>query len=314
MSLVYHYTSPEAMLSILRKRALWFSDCEFMNDPVEIAYCYRLYDEAWAEVCCEAGVPEGQISRGITSQANPYECESPVGEELGFSVPARYYSFSTCMDADNLAMWSCYACKTDKTGYALGFDSEVLEGELCNLASLGMESGVYFDSLSDKVCYSEKEQRGLIKHLIGDYLAHFGVTCGCRVSLLDHVLSEEIARGNHWIQVSAAAPFVKRPVFSYEREHRFVLRLSQFLMAGSEHYQEDKEVGPRRGWRLGASGVLIPYYELSFGRAFTEALREIRIMYPGDSCIAVNSTRRLLDDLGYQHVVVAKAGVRLRRL
>lgn len=92
MGLLYHYTSPGAALSILWNKVLWFSGCEFMNDPEKIAYCHRLYDEAWAEVCLEEGVPEEQINWRITIWANPYECKSPISEEFAFSVPARRYS------------------------------------------------------------------------------------------------------------------------------------------------------------------------------------------------------------------------------
>mgnify|MGYP000222987763 CR=1 FL=1 len=82
MGLVYHYTSPGGALGILQNKALWFTDCEFMNDPTELAYCYELYDRAWVEVCRELGMPENQIEQEITRFANPYECESIASEAL----------------------------------------------------------------------------------------------------------------------------------------------------------------------------------------------------------------------------------------
>ena len=313
MGLVYHYTSPEAALSILRNKVLWFSDCEFMNDPGEIAYCYRLYDEAWAEVCLEAGIPEEQVNRKITSWVNPYECESPISEELTFSVPARYYSFSTCAEADNLAMWSCYACRNGETGYALGFDADLLTQELQDLASSFLESEVYFDSRSGWVCYAENDQGEQIKRLILNHLVERGVICERRSSLLDRVIAGEVARGDHWEQISALAPFIKRPEFSYEREYRFVIRLCQLPIDGLEGCGDDSKVEVRQGWRLSSSGTLVPYYELSLGRAFSDVLKEVQVMHLGESGIAVSGMRRLLDSFGYQHVLVREADVRLRK-
>lgn len=314
MGLVYHYTSPEAMLSILQNKTLRFSDCEFMNDPEEVAYCFRIYDRAWVETCLEVGVPEDQIIHAVTSRANPYECESSASEDLGLSLVARYYSFSTCLDADNLAMWSCYACRDGKAGYALGFDSEVLARGLRNLVSLGVKSGVYFDSQSGEVCYSEEEQVKQIKSLVRNHLVECGALREHCPSPLDCAQMEEIARGEHWARMSALAPFIKRPGFAHEREYRFALRLSQFSSSNLEKFKEGQDAKMRRMWRLGSSGVPIPYYELPFGQALSDALKIILIMRSESSRIVANGMRRLLDDLGYQHVAVAETDVWLRKL
>lgn len=312
MDLVYHYTSPEAMLSILQSKALRFSDCEFMNDPEEIAYCYRLYDKAWIEACREAGIPEERINYAVTSQASPYECESSISEELGFGVAARYYSFSTCLDADNLAMWSCYACGDGRTGYALGFDAESLVRAIDSNASSCSELGIYFESQHGEVCYSEKEQSEKVTHLIKGHLLERRAISERRRCPVDYVVATEIARSNHWARVSALAPFIKRSGFAHEREYRFVLRLGQSSMDSAEKYGGDSKPAATLGWRLSSSGVLVPYYELSLGQAFSRALREIRIMQSGDSRIAISGMRRLLDSLGYQQVVVQETNVQIR--
>lgn len=312
MGLVYHYASPEATMSILQKRALWFSDCEFLNDPEEIAYCYRLYDEAWVEVCSEAGIPERQIDHALTSGVSPYECESPISEALGHSVAARYYSFSTCLDPDNLAMWSCYSCRNGRAGYALGFDVEALACGLRKLMCSHEDSGICFDVLSDEICYSKIEQRKRIECHIRDYLNDCCAIGESQLDSLDRVMAGEVSRSDHWARMSALAPFIKRPEFSYEHEYRFVLRLCHIPVDSVDGNQKNRQISAEGQWRLSPSGTPIPYYELSLGQLFSDALSEVLIMKPGDSHITLSGMKRLLDELGCRCASVEEASVQLR--
>ena len=45
LSLVYHYTSPEALLNIIENHNLWFSEITYMNDESEIRYTFELLKE-----------------------------------------------------------------------------------------------------------------------------------------------------------------------------------------------------------------------------------------------------------------------------
>ena len=146
MGLVYHYTSPEGALGILKNRTLWFTDCEFMNDPAELKYCHDLYNRAWVEVCRERGMSEAQIGREITKHANPYMCESIASEAVGAYVPARYYVLSTCLNGNDPAMWANYANKEGKVGYSLEFDRDKLIQMLEELVSESSKFGIYAKS------------------------------------------------------------------------------------------------------------------------------------------------------------------------
>lgn len=295
VGLVYHYTSPEGALGILQNRMLWFTDCEFMNDPAELAYCHGLYDWAWIEACREFGVPEDQIKHGITSFANPYECRVEIGDALGFDIPARYYSFSTSFADDSVAMWSNYARGDVQAGYALGFDSEALEDSLRRIAKWAEACGMCVEVLAGKVLYDRDEQLAALKSPIRDYLAMRYEILLANADAIDQVMAAEISRGCHWSQVSAVAPFIKRPEFAYEQEYRFVLQVMQIdfdqkATVTSGDNTVDEQAGSCRRtncpvlstlpfelhFRKGFAGAVAPYFEVKLDDALVGALRVIK--------------------------------------
>lgn len=227
MGLVYHYTSPEGALGILQNRTLWFTDCEFLNDPAELKYCYELYDQAWIEVCRELEIPEEKIEHEITKHASPYECESIASEAMGANVPARYYALSTCLNGDNPAMWANYASKDGKAGYALAFDTDALVQALEQLAPEASKFGIYTEVLYGPVHYVEKTQIDDIKAIIRKHLIRLGEAKAVGLNELDRIIASEIARANHWGWFGDLVPFIKRPGFDNEKEYRFVLKVTQ---------------------------------------------------------------------------------------
>lgn len=334
MGLVYHYTSPEGALGILQNRMLWFTDCEFMNDPAELAYCYGLYDWAWIEACREFGVPEDQIEHGITSFANPYECRVEIGDALGFDIPARYYSFSTSFADDSVAMWSNYARGDVQAGYALGFDSEALEDSLRRIAKWAEACGMCVEVLAGKVLYDRDERLAALKSPIRDYLAmRYEILLG-NADAIDQVMAAEISRGCHWSQVSAVAPFIKRPEFAYEQEYRFVLKVARRVqqLPAASYEAREKAIAEQREhlsgfererksefdslidihFRLGFGGAMTPYLDMKMGKQLQGTLSEVK----GCSCSAPQLVEdgiiQLVKNLGYKGIPVemSKACIR----
>lgn len=289
VGLVYHYTSPEGALGILKNRTLWFTDCEFLNDPVELKYCHDLYNRAWVEVCRERGMSEAQIGREITKHANPYICESIASEAVGAYVPARYYVLSTCSNGDDPAMWASYANKEGKAGYSLEFDRDKLIQTLEELVSESSRFGIYAEVLYDSVCYNEEKQFEDIKSAIRKYLHELDGASTSNSNELDCVIGSETARSEHWSRFEDYAPFIKRPELSYEREYRFVLKMAQIDQPLSEHDsfdsgQEPGNMGSERTsdspialkYRGGLAGESIPYLEVKLGEAMADVLSATR--------------------------------------
>lgn len=334
MGLVYHYTSPQGALGILQNKTLWFTDCEFMNDPAELAYCYKLYDRAWVEACREFGVPEAKIEREITRFANPYECESIASEATGAYVPARYYALSTCLNGDDPAMWANYAIKGGKAGYALAFDGRSLARALERLASGAPEFGFYVEVLYGQVQYTKEKQLENIKSAIRVHLERLAEAAGS-TDELDRVLYSAMARVDHWYWFGDFAPFIKRPEFAYEQEYRYVLKMAQtdrLSASKAEGYSHLAADGERRKcssdsnrpcaskpespvtlhFREGFAGAITPYLEVRLGEAWVDTLSAVwGHAYTAPSLIK-DGVSQLMEGIGYKDVSIQLSDIRLR--
>lgn len=335
MGLVYHYTSPQGALGILQNKTLWFTDCEFMNDPAELKYCYELYDRAWVETRRELGVPEAQIEHEITRYANPYECESIASEAVGAYVSARYYALSTCLNGDDAAMWANYACKDGKAGYALALDKGALAQALEGLTSEAFGFGIVAEVLHDQVCYDEKKQIGDIKAAIRRHLIRLDEVQTAGSDELERIIVSEIVQADHWGWFGDAAPFIKRPEFAYEKEYRFVLKMAQIdqltafkaetcpheaiegdwkkCLLDSERFCECRPESPiALHSREGIAGAMTPYLEVKLGEAWKGVLSAMRAQSYAVPDLVKDGMAQLADGLGYKGVSITMSDIRLR--
>lgn len=319
MGLVYHYTSPEAALSILQSRTLRFTDCEFLNDPAELAYCNSLYNRVWVEAQRDAGVPEGQIDHEITRYANPYECESVASDVIGRSVTARYYAFCACRAGDDAALWANYASRGGTAGYALGFDCEALVSALSNAASRCGREGMCVEVLSGEVCYDEASQVGRMRGLIDECLSKQGQIDVDTNNVIDRVSRQESLKGDHWLRFSGLAPFIKRPEFSYEQEYRFALKIAwafedpcqdSYATRPSENACCDLPITPK--CRTGFAGAMVPYLDVNLRESFGNVLKSVRVFSNTESDLVVRGARRLMSELGLGGVSVELSNVCMR--
>jgi Protein of unknown function (DUF2971) len=100
ISAIYHYTSAENALNILKSGELWFTERAHLNDPSEIKFGIELAE---------------YVARSLAS---------PIADWLRhlrerFMVPHAYYTASFSVDGDSLPQWRAYA--DDGKGIALGF-------------------------------------------------------------------------------------------------------------------------------------------------------------------------------------------------
>lgn len=318
METVYHFTSPDAALSILRDKKLWFTDCEYLNDQRELAYCLELYNHAWVDACLECGMCESQINHAITEYANPFECESALDEQIGRCVSARYYVLCTGLCGDNASLWANYARGSGtlgQVGYALELDASSLTAALTILAKQCAKIGLYVEVLSGSVCYDIKEQMRNLKVIIRNYLHKFA-SCSANTSHdLDRMMREEIARNEHWAQMSALAPFMKAPGFSGEQEYRFVLKVADYgeLDICEGHEASHSCDGPATlRLRTGYTGVITPFLEVSLSNDMKDILRSVYVAASTDWMLARHGVERLLTHSGYRGVPVRHPATYLR--
>lgn len=315
MGIVYHYTSPEAALSILSNKKLRFTDCEYLNDQQELSYCYQLYDQAWIEAQREFGISEACIERTITQAANPYECESAVGASVGECVSARYYVLCSSTCRDSAVMWSNYAGKTGNAGYALGFDSDALVGALNDIACQAAAEGLYIEVLEGPVCYDREEQVNVLKELAREYFRVRQKLHTDTADPIDDVMRKEIAHSAHWARMSALAPFMKSPAFSGEQEYRFVLKVAE--IGELDTYESDEVSRSSEGsatlrFHAGHAGVMTAHIEVFLTNAMKEILRSICVAASANQLVAEHGMKRLLTHEGLKNVPVLCSEAHLR--
>lgn len=318
MGLIYHYTSPDAALSILRGKKLWFTDCEYLNDPAELDYCYQLLNEAWITVNRELGTPEGQIDRGMFRRSNPYVRDLDIGED--FYIAARYYAACFSRRDDDIGLLSNYALQADHAAYVLAIDREELIGELESLSHQMGSRGVHFEVLHGAVRYDRQKALERIKCMVQEFLAAY--RAAPKGSALDIPVSEDVWSLHERLAESLTriSPFIKRQSFSYEQEYRVVLVFwadprSDALCGGGSlekttvaHELPARSMTDGEGaverYRVGQTGVVVPYVELDLGQRMTRIVKEVCVATGCGIGSARGGVERLLFSEGYRSTQV----------
>lgn len=181
---IYHYTTPEALLGIVEKNELWMSDYSFMNDAEELTYGLAVAKDRF-EKAAEELPHAGDILR---RWGNP----SDLGD-----IRACVGSFS--LISDSLSQWRAYG------SISIGF----LVGPLM----FGYNNSVRLN----RVVYDLPTQQ---RHI--DLMAHLTATAyehDKKILEPDHLKTVYDRGGENLLEVTA---FFKHPTFADEREARMV--------------------------------------------------------------------------------------------
>ncbi len=194
---LYHYTTGNGLIEIIRSGELWSTQVACLNDLSELLYPIKLlHDKVRAKsassISGEVDFLLKQIDQGIAD---------PTIDTEGRFVAC----FSE--DGDDLSQWRAYA--GGEGGYAIEFDS----GYIRRLQNPTMVLG--------KVEYDAKRQGGFIDDLLKNCISFF----------LDGLQKRRAPSMQQWAAdfllywsnlAMVFAPFIKHPKFSGEREWRLV--------------------------------------------------------------------------------------------
>ena len=119
---LFHYTSLEGLLGIVKHKTLWLSNVSTFNDTSELHYG----GEVIMEVINEAlhSQPPGQ------NLAPDLEAAVEKGKRFIEHLPSHYYAFCFCSDHDRLCQWRAYGAGA--AGFEIGFSRSRLEGYLAS--------------------------------------------------------------------------------------------------------------------------------------------------------------------------------------
>jgi Protein of unknown function (DUF2971) len=234
--LLYHYTTSEGFIGILKSKELWATKIHFMNDSNELRYAIEMTNE---EI-------EIQIDNHDRPR-DPVELERMLSElKLIERVNVAVACFSE--HGDQLGQWRGYT--TNGIGFSLGFESSAL----ANIAKT-------YPGIFAPCVYTQGDQRDLIKELISITSVTDSKKMKQTFSNNRKLYKGSPFFGKYFISsIFRIASLIKDPAFAEEREWRLVL--------GPKSYTD-------AFFRIGPS-TLIPYWKISLtsGDAF-EPLKKV---------------------------------------
>jgi hypothetical protein len=240
---LYHYTTANGLLGILRTSTLWASNLTCMNDFSELRYATNLIDK---ELRAALELSDCELSKHLLSN----EDVSPFS---AISHKYSVYACCFCKEGNSLSQWRAYAEKA--AGYSLGIETKrILEF---------LNRGKLKQNLIE-VIYSPEHQRALIKPEIMECIEN-----ATRTTLPGDEKEKYKVVVAFWSdcykRMFRFLYSFKDPAFSEEHEWRIVV---------PDLKEEDMEEVQFREIR----GQLVPYIELRFPSPQSEAVDQIPII------------------------------------
>lgn len=245
---VYHYTSPEGLLSILVNKTLRFTDCQFFNDKLEYIYIRKPLSDAIGKI------KNKLWNKDLIEDIDDWLTEKYEVACCSRKMKMRYYVFCTSVKADSLNMWNYYLKNGKYQGYNLAISLKKMQ---YYMESLDLTDCEFWQG---KVMYSFSEQA---EYLI-DYIRKIDYELYCcrkeaktvndsYAMLLD--AQEEIIE-----KIEFCRLFFKSEAFSNEQEYRFVLKIPEYINKTEIFVQ---------GFMI-KEGVFTPYYDLKINENIIE--------------------------------------------
>ena len=194
---LYHYTSGNSLIDIIRGGELWSTQLACLNDASELLYPIETLQEKARQklstpVTADAKFLLERISSGLT--------EPQIATEGRFVA-----CFSE--DGDDLSQWRAYA--GGEGGYAIQFDSQYLRRLPSSVITLG------------KVEYDVQVQRQFLDDVLQNLVGFFIDGIQKRRASSTEEWADEFV--NYWANLLIVfAPYLKHPKFAGEREWRLV--------------------------------------------------------------------------------------------
>ncbi len=283
---VFHYTSINALRSILENKSFWISNAEFLNDSQEINYTKKL------------------INSLADKFVDPWFFKDTVDSIVNEMVPDKIHNLfllSLTKNRDSLALWSSYS---NFDGYNIEFSlTEILKYFNNYVITLTDKTIVNPDDklimTYGNVIYSEEKQKQFIMNILNMVNQYYFVDPKNSYfseyqDYLYNQFFESIAAS-----LARASIFFKPVIFEQEEEFRiaFIIKSSDFR----------KNVTKYRT----SNGSFIPYIEISNPNC-TLPLKSVRIG-PKNYCdIAKQGVELFLESLNYKDVSVIPSGLTLR--
>ena len=252
--MVYHYTTTEALLSILKYESLWFSDRGYLNDTSEGLLPLTILEEVLDQIDVYQGLKD-QLRVCIQEQ-----------KEKRIHGSKRAYILSFSVDSDSLCLWNYYTKGNQIQGYNIGFQAGLLtrafHGDRPGKSSA-------FTPIQRRVEYDKDRQVDAVVSVIK--------------SLLEVTRENETQFTAEYIvdKITSLGYFFKPKCFSIENEYRMVI-IWDNRFPSKEYLLKEEDY---RCW----NGLFIPYREVHF--LSNECLKSVTVSPTVDFELARSSLK-----------------------
>lgn len=308
-NIVYHYTSPEGIYSILKNKTLWFTDCQYLNDKNESLYIREPFIEAHRKLCGQRGEPTDDIGTFADYICRPsayenYDWDMLVKGKIriGFPPAYRHYVLCTSYNPDTASMWNYYVKNGAYQGYNLGINIKVINSCFARIQEVKLISG--------KVIYDRKKQINIIYNRMKELSDVFD----SRISSLDNQpeMKDSIidAYQNDLTDfINEQRLFFKHPAFKGEEEYRFVLKVyNEFFDVDCNGIDNITS-----HFRVGSSGIITPYIEWKYPDDMkAELLKQITLSPTIEEDLAIESFNRFLREDVRRSITIVPSSIKLR--
>ena len=311
--IVYHYTSPDAFLSIIQYQTLRFTDIRYLNDRSEGIYFVKLLldfmDKHKTKYPYFNEVVNALLKKNDLSKIRNLETTNIDFDGIpGMPYKAeRVFVFCTCLEADSLNMWNYYVNSGSYQGYNIGFRVP----ELLKAFDTPKENQI--DSFTvhyGKVLYTEKEHYAEIEHLAEgmERGITFNSSDGSGVTERDLRYAQLRLRS----YIDSLGAFYKHPKFKSEEEFRVIIEIADDQIPRTEddstRYFGEYNQKMRQGF-CSKQGLIVPFLTVTFPpKAIYRVTAAPMIEYD----IAKNSIRELLTTSKIDGVKIYKSTVPIR--
>lgn len=156
---LYHYTSGNALRSILENSQLWLSKWNCMNDPSEFLLVHDIIKEE-----LKAYREKDRAFYDLISDYNQIEKAIKCSEEM-YSSNDDIFILSFTRKCDSLNMWTCYSKAGHPDGYSITFNNapnlSVSDSDETR-TKIDLKTALSFTP----VTYDKQEQTSLVKSFI----------------------------------------------------------------------------------------------------------------------------------------------------
>lgn len=305
---VYHYTSPDAFLSIIQHQTIRFTDIRYLNDRAEGIYFVKLLLDFVGKSAGKYPLFEETINQLLKGNDWARIQNLETTEVLYNEIPRmpykadRVFVFCACAEPDLLNMWNYYVNNGAYQGYNIGLRIKEL---LRTFDTPDQNTIDAFQVYYGNVLYDEKRQMAEI-HMLAKDIEHRIETTPEKESAIKH------AQLHLRSYINAQGAFYKHPKFKAENEFRIIIAISDGriprdgkktnIFVGENNKKLVEGFCTKRG-------LIVPFLTVALP---SEAISRVTVAPMVEFDIAKQSIRELFDVNGQGRPPIYKSSIPIR--